>query len=111
MNDLRENLGWLVGSVATGIGVFVSWIFSLEVFATLIAVLAGFLASYFLQTKTQKRAWKREYSIKIVEIVYSDLFGAIKSVILPLKEKWYNQFNFDAWRTMQNDHACMQRKL
>lgn len=107
MTDLRENLGWLVGSVATAIGVAFSWFVSSEIFATLIAVLIGFLASYFLQTKTQKRAWKREYSVKIVETVYSSLFSGIKSIILSLESRWYRQLGFESWRTIQDDHRYL----
>lgn len=104
MTDLRDNLGWLIGSVATAIGVAFSWLVSSEIFATLIAVLVGFLASYFLQTKTQKRAWKREYSVKIVETVYSSLFKQIKGIIRQLEEKGYYNLGFGEWRSMQEDH-------
>ena len=104
MTDLRENLGWLVGSVATAIGVAISWLVSSEIFTTLVAVLVGFLASYFLQTLTQKRAWEREYSVKIAEEVYGSLFRGIKGIILSLENKWYRQLSFDPWWEMQEDH-------
>lgn len=104
MADWRGNLGAIVGSVFTTIGVAISWFVSSEIFTTLIAVLVGFLASYSLQTITQKRAWKREYSIKIVEEVYGSLFSGIKEIIASLNSKEYFHTDFAKWRQMQDDH-------
>lgn len=77
---------------------------SLEILATLIAVLVGFLASYFLQTKTQKRAWKREYSVKIAETVYGSLFRPIKWIIQSLERGHGGQLIFSEWGQIQEDH-------
>lgn len=104
MSDLRENLSWLIGSVATAVGVAISWLVSSEIFVTLVAVLVGFLASYFLQTKTQKKAWKREYSVKIAETVYGSLFRQVKWIIWSLEKRHYAQVSFEEWGQIQEDH-------
>ena len=104
MTDLRENLGLLVGSVATAIGVAISWLISSQIFTTLVAVLVGFFASYFLQRITQKKAWKREYSVKIAEEVYGGLFRDVKWIIRRLEEKYYGHLSFQKWREVQEDH-------
>lgn len=104
MTDLRENLGWIIGSIVTAIAMAVGWFISSGVVVNLLFLLLGFGITYFVQTRTQKRAWKREYSIKIAETVYGSLFSAFKSIILSLENKWNRQLSFDAWRTMQEDH-------
>jgi len=107
MTDLRENLGWLIGSIATTIAVAIGWFISSEIFIALVSVLVGFLASYLLQTLTQKKAWKREYSVKIVETVYGSLFGDLKTIIRVLEGGGYSQLSFGEWRDFQNDHRYL----
>ena len=104
MTDLRENLGWLIGSIVTTIAMAIGWFISSEMFIALVSVLVGFFASYLLQTLTQKRAWKREYSVKIAETVYGALFGDLKTIIRILERGGYPQLNFGEWRDFQNDH-------
>lgn len=58
MTDLRENLGWLVGSIATAIAMAVGWFISSGVVVNLLFLLIGSGITYFVQTRTQKRAWK-----------------------------------------------------
>jgi len=70
----------------------------------IIGAIVGALIAYYSQKRTQERAWKREYAVDIAVEVYGTLFSAIRSVVLPLEEKWYKQFSFDAWLDMQYDH-------
>ena len=81
MTDLRENLGWVIGSIATAIAMAVGWVISTGVVVNLLFLLIGSGITYFVQTRTQKRAWKREYSVRIVEEVYGSLFSGIKGII------------------------------
>ena len=111
MTDLRENLGWIVVSITAGASAILGWIFSLELltifiglFTTLIGVLIGASITYFSQKKTQERAWQREYSIKIVEEVYGDLFKDIKNVIRYLEEKLTIHLTFLEWGQIQESH-------
>ena len=105
--DLRKDLGAIIGSVATTIGVAISWFISSEIFAILVAVLIGFLASYTLQTITQKRAWKREYSIKIAETIYGSLYQDITQILQTLGNgEDLNRLgmNFSKWEEFRQDH-------
>jgi hypothetical protein len=104
MNDLRENLGALIGTIVTTIGVAISWLISSQIFTTLIAVFLGFLASYFLQSMTQRKAWKRDYSIKIAETVYGVVYRDVKSLLQTLEYDEPEQLNFSVWREIQQDH-------
>ena len=104
MSDLRENLGWLIGSIATAIAMAVGWIYESGILNTLVGIIVGAGIAYFVQTKTQNRAWKREYSVKIVETVYSSLFKAATRIIPSLEKKYYRQISFGEWETMQEDH-------
>ena len=80
--------------------------FVLSGILAIIGAIVGSLITYYTQKRTQERAWKREYGVQIAEEVYGSLFSAIKSVILPLEEKWYRPLSFDAWGAMQYDHRC-----
>jgi hypothetical protein len=53
--------------------------------------------------KSKIRTRKPGYWDRVVEDVYGVLFGAIKSVIIPLETKWYRQIAFIEWREMQDD--------
>ena len=105
MEDIRENLGWLIGSVVTALAMIFGWIYQSGVLSTLIGVAIGAGITYYVQTKTQNRAWKREYAVKIAEQVYGSLFKEIKNVLRSLEEKYYIYWiNFGAWKEFQQDH-------
>ena len=104
MTDLRENLGWLVGSIATAVAMAVGWFISSGVVVNLLFLLIGAGITYFVQTRTQRKAWKREYSIKIAETVYGSLYRQVKSVVWSLEQKRLDPINFEEWGQLQQDH-------
>lgn len=104
MNDLRENLGWIIGSAIGGALAIASWVWESGLLATLLGIIIGAGIAYFVQTRTQKRTWKREYSVKIVEEVYGALFRDIRTHIRNLEQKAYSRFGFQSWQEFQEDH-------
>jgi hypothetical protein len=104
MTNLRDNLNWLIGSIATAIAMVVGWLISSGVVVNLLFLLIGFGITYFVQTRTQKKAWKREYSVKIAEQVYGALFRDTKNLIRSLENKYYQWISFEGWRQVQEDH-------
>jgi hypothetical protein len=106
MADIRDNLIWIIGSVATAIAVGVGWLISSGAVVNLIFLLIGFGITYFVQTRTQNRAWKREYAVKIAEEVYGLLFKDMKGIIQQLerKEYLYSDIAFSSWANFQQDH-------
>lgn len=121
MTDLRENLGWLVGSILTGIAVAVSWLVSSGIFTTLVAVLVGAGITYFVQTRTQKktqeRAWKRESDLRTIEKVYGPLFEDVDKFLRYLREEIYPYISTQKWEEIQSTYHYMmldkpfQRKI
>lgn len=104
MTDLGENLDWLIGSIVTAIALAIGWFISSGVVTNLLFLLLGAGITYFVQRHTQKRAWKREYSVKIVETVYGALFGDLKRIIRVLEGGGYPELSFGEWKDFQNDH-------
>lgn len=74
----------------------------------LVGVGLGVIFSYFLQSKTQKNAWKREYSVEIAETVYSALYSNVKGIIATLEKGAFYGLDFNAWRECQHDHRHLQ---
>lgn len=58
MTDLRENLGWVIGSIATAIAMAVGWLTSSGVVVNLLFLLLGSGITYVVQTRTQKECGK-----------------------------------------------------
>lgn len=104
MSDLRENFGWLVGSIATAIAMAFGWLISSEAVISLLFLLIGSGITYFVQSRTQKRAWKREYAVKIAETVYGSLFREVQNGIRSLERKSYWHLSFREWWEMKKDH-------
>ena len=105
MTDFQENIGLLVGSVVAALSMILGWIFQSGVLNTLVGVAIGAGITYYVQTKTQNRAWKREYGVKIAEEVYGDLFKQLKNIIKSLEERYYIYWmSFDKWTEFQEDH-------
>lgn len=104
MSDIREYLGWILGSAFAGIGTFLSWFYESGLFAAVAGVIVGAGITYFVQTRTQKRIWKREYLIKITEQVYGELFGNIRGEISRLQDRYYRNIQFSKWIQIQSDH-------
>jgi hypothetical protein len=104
MTDLRENLGWVIGSIVAAIAAFLGWFYESGLFNTILGIIIGAGIAFFVQTRTQKRVWKREYSIKIAETVYGSLYREVKSVVSSLEKKEPVHISFEQWGQFQQDH-------
>jgi hypothetical protein len=107
MTVIRDNLNWVVGLIVGGIVAFLSWFYVSGLFSTIVAVLVGAGIAYIVQTRTQRNAWKREYSVKIAETVYGSLYSDVKEIISTLEKGTFNTISFDTWRRFQNDHRYL----
>lgn len=56
-----------------------------------------------LGKKQHREARTKDYQLSATKEVYGPLYGSIKSVVLPLEQKWYRQIQLDVWREMQDD--------
>ena len=52
-----------------------------EFMGAILATAIGAGIAYFVQTRTQNKIWRREYSIRIAEEVYGLLYGKLKRII------------------------------
>jgi hypothetical protein len=79
-----------------------------------IGAIVGAGISFYVQTQTQKRAWKREYAIKISDSIYGPMYIEIEQV---LRQMSYEPFSMGFWlrdwaqikKTYQ--HLMMDEKL
>ena len=104
MTDLRENFGWVIGSIVAAIAAFLGWFYESGLLNTIIGIIIGAGIAFFVQTRTQKRAWKREYAVRIAEEVYGSLFRQVKWIVWSLVKTHYRQLNFEQWGQFQEDH-------
>jgi hypothetical protein len=101
MTDLGDNLAWIVGSIATAIAMAIGWFISSGVVINLLFLLIGAGITYFAQTRTQKRAWKRENSLTMRDKVYGPIFREVSMILenLELCEK----VELDATRKLEDE--------
>jgi hypothetical protein len=81
---------------------------TIGVIGTILGVVLGAVISYYIQTKTQRNAWKREYSVKIAETVYAALYSNIKAIKSLLETGKFEIISFGTWQEFQNDHRHLQ---
>jgi hypothetical protein len=99
MTNARSKLGYIIGSIVAGAGVFVSWFFESGLINTVASVSLGIVITLW----TQNTIWKREDSIKRVEQVYSPLYGVIKDFIADKERREYLRRGFILWNEMKRD--------
>jgi hypothetical protein len=106
MADSKEDIAVISTSVIAGIGAFLSWFYQSGLLGTLTGIMIGAGITYFVDKRTQKRVWKREYAVKTTEQVYGELYGEIKAIVEGLsKENIFTQVNpQQKWETIANDH-------
>lgn len=107
MTDLRENIGWVIGGALAAIAAFLGWFYESGLISTIVGIVIGAGIAFFVQTRTQKRAWKREYSIKVVEEVYAPLFKDVGNIVNGLEGRSYWGFSFPTWREIKNSHKYL----
>ena len=78
------------------------------IIGAVVGAVVGAGISYYIQTKTQRNAWKREYSVKIAETVYANLYSAIKAIKSLLENGKFERISFNTWSEFQSDHRHLQ---
>lgn len=108
MTDLQENLRWIIGSAVAGIVAFLSWFYQSGLLSTLIGIAMGAGITYFVQTRTQKRVWKREYALRIAETVYGPLFQDVDVSLRYHGDKSVpSHIVFDGWTKIKNTYQYL----
>jgi hypothetical protein len=104
MADVRDNWAVIVGSAVTAAAMAVGWLLSSGVLLNLIFLVLGSGITYSVQSRTQKKAWQREYSVKIAETVYGPVYRDVKSMVDALGQGALDLPPFGFWAECQRDH-------
>lgn len=78
------------------------------IIGAVVGAVVGAGISYYVQTKTQRNAWKREYSVKIAETVYATLYSNVKGIKTLLENGKFDIISFAGWSEFQKDHRQLQ---
>lgn len=104
-----NKLSILIISILTTAGMAISFFVNYPIAGTVIGVTIGFVLSYVVQTKTQRRAWKRDFIIKTVDSVYGPLYD--ESILIETRydlsssTRHYHQFVINAWKAIKNNYT------
>jgi len=85
------------------------------IFGIIGSLLVGVGITYFVETKTQERAWKREYAVKVAETVYMPLCTQVNLVTRFLEENPFrpvpDYLYFGEWSSIkkENRHLMVDR--
>jgi high-affinity Fe2+/Pb2+ permease len=75
------------------------------IIGAVVGAVVGAGISYIVQTKTQRNAWKREYSVKIAETVYAALYSEVKGILSLLERGIFYTVSFGKWR--EEEHVLI----
>jgi hypothetical protein len=101
MTNVREGVGWIIGSAIAGIGAFLSWFYESGLLAAIVGIVTGAGITFFVQSRTQERAWKREYALKNTEAIYGPLYEDIDKVLSYCGEAFHYVYSHK-WREIKN---------
>lgn len=107
MTDLRENFGWVIGSIVAAIAAFLGWFYEYGLLNTLIGIIIGAGIAFFVQTRTQKRAWKREYTLETIEKVYGPLFEEIDQLLRYMTMETYFALSTPKWQEIKSTYRYL----
>lgn len=94
----------VISVIAIAILLMFTIFFSLQPLITIIGVIVGAVISITSQYWTQRLAWKRDYSLKAIEQIYSPLYGVILPIEKILEKKDYENTSFGHWDSCVKDY-------
>lgn len=75
----------------------------------ILGVIAGFVLSYFVQTRTQRRAWKRDFLIKNIDTIYGPLYNVSLYIEMVLNSiditRSYETISREIWEQIKNSYT------
>ena len=96
-------------SVIAGAGTLASIFINLGIAGPIIGVIAGSVVTYFVQNRTQRRSWKRDFIIKNIDTIYGPLYNAslkIETTLLDIENtRSYLELPKNAWDEIQNSYT------
>lgn len=101
---LSQAIPLVIGIILIAILLVLTFFFSLQPLVTIIGVIIGAVISITSQFWAQRLAWKRDYSLKAIEQIYSPLYGVILPIEKILEEKEYVNTAFGHWDGCKKDY-------
>jgi len=96
-------------SLIVGAGALASIFINLSIAGPIIGLVAGSVVTYFVQNRTQRRSWKRDFIIKNIETIYGPLYNAclkIEQHLLQIDNiRSYSNIPTDEWEQIQNSYT------
>lgn len=107
MEEIDKIWAGIIAAI-TGTGVYLSAMADFLIAGPILGVVAGFTLSYVVQTKTQKRAWKREFLLKNIDQIYGPLYNDSLALETQynsmLTYHSYSQFQSQKWEGIRNSY-------
>ena len=107
MPKIRDYWNWIIGSVLAAIAIAVGWLIESGIALSLISLLIGAGITYFITTRVQRRVWKREYAIKVVEEIYGKLYDNMKNILNTLEGESYYPALLHEWHGMRDSYKYL----
>lgn len=74
------------------------------IIGAVVGAIVGSAITYFIQTNTERNAWKKE----IAEKVYYSLYSNVKAIKTSLEKGKFERVSFSTWSEFQNDYRYLQ---
>ena len=106
--SLREDTSLFISTVGAVVTGALSWFLNSPLLGVVTGVFLGTGVSVYVQSRTQRRAWKREVALKNIDTVYAPLYRELNAILSHIDNSQqhfvYGSIEYPEWTSISSEY-------